>query len=230
MRPRRLLGIKLLEIIIVIAIVLLLAGIILGISVRVRQQAQRTPCVANLRQLTNALQMYQQDWRVYYPLPAISVWEKLKPYYKDEALTRCPADPYSDGAATQGSYYNVGRVAFNHPEYLRLSLEQSLDIESRAVEEMRTRDPSHGVFACVVHGKRLPNMPLLGLAHEHYTGLVLRAQIDGAVGPVQVGYRCYQTERGIRARRLEWYLHTDIPLPEWFGLREVECPPDVMVE
>lgn len=231
MRRRRLLGLKLIELLVVVAIATLLAGLILSVSVRVRQQAQRTPCVANLRQLVNALQMYQQDWKVYYPLPAIFAWDRLKPYYKDKALTRCPVDPYPEGASTGGfSYYDVGRVGYNYPNYITLNPEQSLDIESRAVEEMRTRDSSHGVFACVVHGKRLPNQPLIGLAHEHYNGLVLRAQIDGAVRPVRVGYRCYSTNSGVEARRWEWYLHTDVPLPEWFGLREVECPPDVLAE
>lgn len=227
MSRRRERGFKLIELLVVFAIIALLMGITFAISIHVRQQAQRTACMTNLRQLVSALQMYQQDWKAYYPLPTWNFWQSLQLYFRDEAITRCPSDPMPGGAASgRRSYYHAGRVAYNHPEYIFLDREASIELQTRAINELRERDPSHGVFACVVHGDRVSDMPLPrhGLAHNYYTGLVLRAQIDGAIRPVQVRFRCYETPEGVKAERLEWYLHTDATLPEWFNLREVECP------
>jgi prepilin-type N-terminal cleavage/methylation domain-containing protein/prepilin-type processing-associated H-X9-DG protein len=69
-------GFTLMELLVVIAIIGILAALLLPVLVRVRERAQKTPCLSNLRQCMVALQTYASDNRESYPLapdPNVSV-------------------------------------------------------------------------------------------------------------------------------------------------------------
>jgi len=65
LRPRR--GFTLVEMLVVIGIIAVLAGILFPVFARARAAARRTQCISNLKQLGQALEMYSSDYDDLYP-------------------------------------------------------------------------------------------------------------------------------------------------------------------
>ena len=57
----------LIELLVVIAIIAILASMLLPALSRAREQARKVKCVSNLKQLGNAMILYTNDNREYYP-------------------------------------------------------------------------------------------------------------------------------------------------------------------
>src|SRR5438067_13476464 len=55
-------GFTLIEVLVVIAIISVIAGIVYASTGSVREKARQTTCISNLRQIGQALAMYRQDW------------------------------------------------------------------------------------------------------------------------------------------------------------------------
>ena len=106
----------LMELLIVIGIIALLAGIIYPVIQRARSKARQIECLSNLKQLGMASLVYAQDFDGYLP-PFVNEWpgincmshrdgtagwceplmlhEALTPYVKNKAVWFCPNDPYA---------------------------------------------------------------------------------------------------------------------------------------
>lgn len=66
-RVKRLLGFTLIELLVVIAIIAILAAILFPVFAQAREAARKASCTSNMKQLTNAMQMYRADYDGLFP-------------------------------------------------------------------------------------------------------------------------------------------------------------------
>ena len=64
---RRIPGFTLIELLVVIAIIAILAAILFPVFARARENARKSTCQSNLKQIGMAVQMYAQDYDEIYP-------------------------------------------------------------------------------------------------------------------------------------------------------------------
>ncbi len=100
-------GFTLVEILIVLAILVLLAGLLLPVFARARDSARTTSCASNLRQISQAITLYVQDYNQHYPLaaqPLNCTWvDTIYPYTKSTAVFSCPSAKYGEYVPGCGS-------------------------------------------------------------------------------------------------------------------------------
>jgi|YelNatPaOPRAMG01_1025707.scaffolds.fasta_scaffold61217_2 prepilin-type N-terminal cleavage/methylation domain-containing protein/prepilin-type processing-associated H-X9-DG protein len=93
-------GFTLIELLVVIAIIAILAAILFPVFSRAREQARKTSCLSNLKQLSTGLSMYVQDWDEYFPWSlrlggdgnVYSFYHSIMPYIKNVQVFLCPGD------------------------------------------------------------------------------------------------------------------------------------------
>ena len=110
----------LIELLVVIAIIAILAAILFPVFARARENARRSSCQSNLKQVGLGILQYTQDYdeKFFHQRPADQpgggAWETIQPYMKSVQIFQCPsestapstnplAEPYS-GAYGQTSY------------------------------------------------------------------------------------------------------------------------------
>jgi prepilin-type N-terminal cleavage/methylation domain-containing protein/prepilin-type processing-associated H-X9-DG protein len=98
-------GFTLIELLVVIAIIAILAAILFPVFGRARENARRSSCQSNLKQVGLAWIQYSQDYdekALKGKFLAANVYDwvsPLQPYIKSEQLLRCPSNPTSTGAS-----------------------------------------------------------------------------------------------------------------------------------
>ncbi len=114
-------GFTLIELLVVIAIIAILAAILFPVFGRARENARRTSCLSNMKQLGLGTLQYAQDYDERYPgyrvgagsSTYISWPDAIYPYVKSEQIFRCPSAtggqhvyryPRPSGSDTWGSY------------------------------------------------------------------------------------------------------------------------------
>ena len=97
----------LIELLVVIAIIAILAAILFPVFGRARENARRSSCQSNLKQIGLALEQYTQDFDERYPFADHSggSWRAvIQPYLKSTQVFRCPSNTAN---TTQDSYAAV---------------------------------------------------------------------------------------------------------------------------
>ncbi len=134
MSRRKIKGFTLIELLVVIAIIAILAAILFPVFAQAREQARKTSCVSNLRQLATCITMYEQDYDETAPLilgydgANFNIWQKLvQPYAKNYQIVICPDSPYkkSDPTAAFDYWLSYGMIptasSFGFPTWLTRS-------------------------------------------------------------------------------------------------------------
>ncbi len=104
-------GFTLIELLVVIAMIAILAAILFPVFARARENARRTSCVSNLKQIGLGIMQYTQDYDERYPLP---VWQVTWPSPASTVQAQSPLIPGSP-AATFGSAGNLSWRDFIFP-------------------------------------------------------------------------------------------------------------------
>ena len=97
-------GFTLIELLIVIAIIAILASILFPVFARARENARRSSCMSNMKQLGLGLLQYTQDYDEKYPTALTDVgnfgigWGgKIYAYVKSAQVYKCPSDTFVPG-------------------------------------------------------------------------------------------------------------------------------------
>lgn len=131
-RQPRTVGFTLVELLVVITIIAVLAGLLFPVSAMLKEQEQRAKCINNLHQITQAGILFSTEhdgslpWRKNWafsnkPTPFCVYTGELWPYLKTKDILRCPADPPSATACMAsriGSYVIRKPTGHNGSRYL----------------------------------------------------------------------------------------------------------------
>lgn len=135
----------LVELLVVIGIIALLAGILFPAVMQARKEALKAPCASNLRQLGQALRMYISDYDEQHVLPT-QIDPIVSGYIKSAAILRCPADSTRRGFARSFAP-NLAESASVYPRsYFYVGSLNDLQ------EEFGDDSRSIAFFACLLHG------------------------------------------------------------------------------
>ena len=90
-------GFTLIELLVVIAIIAILAAILFPVFARARENARRSSCSSNLKQIGLGMLQYTQDYDETYPVAIsgseITNWAlTLQPYLKSAQIFQCPSE------------------------------------------------------------------------------------------------------------------------------------------
>ncbi len=110
-------GFTLIELLVVIAIICILASILFPVFARARENARRTSCLNNIKQMSLGMLQYSQDYDERFhgasarntPFPGVGWAGAIYPYVKSSQVYRCPND------TNEGNSTNVPvSYAFNY--------------------------------------------------------------------------------------------------------------------
>lgn len=100
--PQRLNGFTLIEILIVITIIAVLAGLLLPAVSMIRRQAMKTQCSNNLRQLGLVMGAYRTDYQDSFPWHLTWLADRVGGYDLPSKSLLCPFDPTRGGDPLMG--------------------------------------------------------------------------------------------------------------------------------
>lgn len=111
-------GFTLIELLVVIAIIAILAAILFPVFARARENARKSNCQSNIKQLATAQLQYAQDYdemvlRAIYRDPASNyLWSRaLSPYIKNTGVYKCPGSSnhrYTEVSNADRGYMSIG--------------------------------------------------------------------------------------------------------------------------
>lgn len=218
-------GFSLIELLVVVAIIILIAALLFPIIMSIRKRGYEPTCLAHLRQLHAAFAGYLQDYEA-----EAEYQRQLWPYVTDKRIWVCPADTTDEGAATLES--NSPLIApSQRTKTSYLYYGDAFYYSDSAKNQLRDKDPSHGIFVCYMHG--VPVEGSVIFPRHDMKGKVLRLRRDGSVQHAYPEHTCLARDGAVYGYRLAWQLFTDVrPMPDEV-IREhpllgngqlVECP------
>ncbi|HEX8551602.1 MAG TPA: DUF1559 domain-containing protein [Abditibacteriaceae bacterium] len=111
----------LIELLVVIAIIAILAAILFPVFARARENARRSSCQSNLKQIGLGITQYTQDYDERLPRNDSGAnnqtWiDSLQPYIKSDQVFVCPSDtaPYASLASGRRTSYSINQLYFSN--------------------------------------------------------------------------------------------------------------------
>lgn len=136
MKAERALGFTLVELLVVMAIIAMLAGLLFPALVRAREQARRAACSGNMRQIGIGIGIYADDFAGCYPpanhwmapgadKPGMLTAAVYPRYFDELTIFRCPGDTQTHGpdagdASLGQSYPYMGLELARYADILAL--------------------------------------------------------------------------------------------------------------
>lgn len=160
----------LIELLVVIAIIGLLAAILFPVFQRVRENARRSRCQSNLKELGLAVMQYVQDYDEHLPQggedgptavpPEGDGWAVIiQPYLKSTQILQCPCDPRKQNAANP-----YGSTSYFTDYYINSNLDNPDPITTDPVGIALSR--IRFASSTVLFGDGLGNYPRYGGSSE----------------------------------------------------------------
>ena len=116
----------LIELLVVIAIIAILAAILFPVFARARENARRSSCTSNLKQIGLGVIQYQQDYDEKFPLLRNNgnaneqggngfggTWVAIQPYLKSTQILQCPSEPTAPSDCSTSFTAGCGDYAYN---------------------------------------------------------------------------------------------------------------------
>jgi prepilin-type N-terminal cleavage/methylation domain-containing protein len=134
-------GFTLIELLTVIAIIAILAALLFPVMSAVRKNAMKTSCISNLHSISQALEMYKDDWRVYpevlygfsppgqqgcpsfqpvaqgQPQPDLPELRLYPNYVKDRRAFTCPNSPAKQNFSVPINTVNATNMMTGQPNF-----------------------------------------------------------------------------------------------------------------
>ena len=108
-------GFTLIELLVVIAIIAILAAILFPVFARARENARRSSCASNLKQLGLGIIQYRQDYDERFPSAmtlnvtgSLGWANSIQPYMKSTQILQCPSESNGPSAVNQPLVTSVG--------------------------------------------------------------------------------------------------------------------------
>lgn len=162
---RRQPGFTLIELLVVIAIIAILAAMLFPVFARARENARRTSCASNFRQLSMGILQYVQDYDETFPRFSHSSngyngfdgysggdgprWaDMIFPYTKSVQILDCPSGTVATSTYSGGSYYDITTYSYGY--VTPTSAANPIGVASRGIAAV---DDSAGTIMLVEDGR-----------------------------------------------------------------------------
>ena len=117
-RSQRATAFTLIELLVVIAIIAILAAILFPVFARARENARRSSCQSNLKQIGLGFEQYKNDYDGFYmgSQTGSTTWSnRIEPYTKSSQIFSCPSSSENQAKAQEylaaaTPYYSVSRI------------------------------------------------------------------------------------------------------------------------
>lgn len=210
--PRQRRGFALMELLTVLALMAVLAGLLFPALSAARERARQATCTSNLRQIGLAARMYMDDYgdRPHWFQGLVETG-----YLRSPAVLLCPDDPIRGFGSLWANMFRPPQVA---PETAPRSYYSAFEADWSDWEwrELLRAGGASGIAACPLHGDRRSVDTWGPLRYE---GLVLRLQLDGAVVRRQIIWE--RSPGGITTAN-PWRYLSDAPVPPQLQATEVQ--------
>lgn len=154
---RSLFAFTLIELLVVISIIALLAAILFPVFGRARENARRSACISNLKQIGIGLMQYTQDYDEIMPFMDVHVappgaysggWmHTLQPYIKSYQVYKCPSDSAANPSASNDqSSYGVNACGWKDKISLHGPISTFISGQLKAVHMSVIGNPSTTIF------------------------------------------------------------------------------------
>jgi prepilin-type N-terminal cleavage/methylation domain-containing protein/prepilin-type processing-associated H-X9-DG protein len=149
-RKRAIRAFTLIELLVTIAIISILSAILFPVFARARENARRSSCLSNLKQIGLGIMQYTQDYDETYPsctrylsgtTGTVYYYQNIIPYVKNYDIFRCPSSSAGYGGATSSNtdstYVQAGNYGAN-----RVVMRIATDVNSVYVKLPSVASPS----------------------------------------------------------------------------------------
>lgn len=149
----------LIELLVVIAIIALLAAILFPVFARARENARRSACMSNLKQLGIGMAMYMQDYDEIFPTHynGTQRWpQMMMPYVKSAQIFACPdrtdAQYRFTGTSDSNGYTTAGFVGYGMNYWLNSYYPNSAGVPTAPIKLATVQRTSETVWIAEIVG------------------------------------------------------------------------------